>query len=139
MPETFRVELKPDAWWEIKERLTRGDRRRIDEYVQTQALRYVGALKASGVPLDDLRAMAGDGQARSASPDEDDIMLVVGTVSWSFADPITMEGIKARWDEDAEAVLEAMRARYHIRRNETEESRKNGIATLPSGPPVMAL
>ena len=136
MAETFRVELKENAWWDIKERLTRGDRRRIDEYVQAQALRYVGALKASGVPLDDLRSMAGAGQARASSPDEDDIMLLVGTTSWSFTDPIAMEGIKARWDEDAETVLEAMRARYHIRRNEPEESRKNGIATLPSGPPV---
>ena len=139
MVETFRVELKPSAWWEIKDRLTRGDRRRIDEYVQNRALQYVASLKASGVPLDDLRAMAGEGTPRSSSPDEEDMMLLVGTVAWSYPDPITMDNVKARWDDDAETVLEAMRARYHLRRNEPEESRKNGIATLPSGPPVMAL
>ena len=57
--ETVRVDLGDGNWCEIKRYLTRGDRRRIDEYIQEKAFAYLDKLKITGLDINQLRDMAG--------------------------------------------------------------------------------
>jgi len=138
--DTERLTTPDDSWWDVKLRLTRGDRRKIDTRVQRAAFSYMGVLKAEGMAIEELRAMAtdpnsDDGQRTPSNPDEDDMMLLVGTVAWSYADEITEATISERFDEHTDIVLAWMHKHYNASR--TEEAQKNLNGTLQSGLPEM--
>ena len=142
MNDTERIILVEGGWWEIKCALTRGDRRKVDAHVQVQAFQYVQQLKSLNVSMDELRKMAGNAPVvegadsrPSSSPDEDDMLLVVGTVAWSFPEPISLESVSMRSESDANRILARMHVLYAA---PSEATLKNFNGMPPSGPLVTA-
>ena len=131
--ETEIVQLPSGGSWTIKNRLTRGDRRRIDQHVQDLALSQMDHIKKLGMEPEELRRLAGDTPSvRTANPDEDDMMLLVGTVSWSFPESISLESVQARDEPDCDLVLSVMRELYQ----RSEDTLKNLNGRPSSGPPA---
>jgi hypothetical protein len=136
--DTERLIMPDGSWWDVKLRLTRGDRRKIDTTVQKAAFAYMGALKTEGMTIEELRVMStdpnsGDGPATGNNPDEDDVMLLVGTIAWSYDEDITDSGISERFDDHTDIVLAWMHDHYNASR--TSEARKNLNGTPQFGLP----
>ena len=138
MDDPVRVTLDNGRWWELKARLTVRDRRKIDEYVQSAAFRYVNNLKETGIEMNELRSLASpttdNGVQETRTPDEDFAYLLYGSVDWSFPGEITEESVGDRDEDDARRVVAKARSLY----DRTEEQVKNLSGTLPSGPVAMA-
>ena len=112
--ESIRVPLPSGGWWAFKPELTHGDQRRIDRHTQSAALRLVGELEQSGLDLNKLTSSkTPDTNPAVMGPDQEDIMLLVGSETWSFPGGITEETIEARNGRDTAAVLRRMKQVYY--------------------------
>lgn len=110
--QQVRIVFPNGAWWQIKRRLTRGDRRRIDRDVQTEAVRFAKRLKDEGISLTDIGTSAASSDRVVINPDEDDAMLLQGSLAWSHGPKITREAIGERPEEEADVIVAVMRAAY---------------------------
>ena len=117
-----RIKLS-NGWWEIKEHLTRGDRRKIDRHSQEIAIGSVNQMKAAGVDIAELQNLTP--REDRANPDEDDMMLVVGTIAWSWDEPVTLESVYERDEAATEIVLERMKNLYQTRSTAERDALKN--------------
>ena len=53
-----------------------------------------------------------DNRQRQWSPDEEDMTLAVATIAWSYPDPISLESIAARYDDEVCTVLDKLKGMY---------------------------
>ena len=108
-----RILLSSGEWWEIKGELTRGERRKIDDHTRRTGLLSVKEMQDSGLDLAAVRKMAtGASVDGLVPPDMEDAMLVHGTISWSFPEPVSFESVANRTERDVASVLRRMKVLY---------------------------
>ena len=124
----MRIELSGDNWWEIKDKLTHGDRRWIDEEVQANAFVLMASMKDSSIDLDSLpKPEASIDTPMTAR--EEDATVFRGTVKWSFGDKgITEEAIGERDWDDFVVVLAKVKELYGLGEGEDTDAGKGNSA-----------
>jgi hypothetical protein len=65
-------------------------------------------------------------------PEEENMMLLVATVGWSWAEQVNEETILDREENYTEQVLEAMRHRYEKRNGNNDEGKGNSDSVYSS-------
>lgn len=100
----MRIDLGNGQWWNLKDELTRGDRRKIDEHLRRDAFKTLAELREQGMDqaelMDRVQAQMEAGQRegarRTISDEEKDFTLARATVAWSFPEPPGYEGVMER-------------------------------------------
>lgn len=125
MEGTLRIHTKDGEEWEIRAYMSHRIKRAIDAETKTAALVSFKEISASGLNLEELQTYASkapDGNRSILdSPEEEDSMLLLCTVSWSYNEPITHETMGNRPENVIREVLAEMRRVYSM----DEETIKN--------------
>lgn len=115
LPSVHRIELSDGNWWEIQPFLTYRMRRRINEMSRRSGLAFIKELQDAGLDMDSMTA------GRTAPtvqtdwmPEQEDAALLVGTVAWSYNQPVSEDSIGARDDREVQKVLRVMKGLYHL-------------------------
>lgn len=122
--ETEIVALGNGLTWQIKAWLSRGDRKEIARYVQRAGLQEYKRLQETGINLSELRGIQ-DGRELALpvglSVDEEDALLLYGTVAWGYPEPVSLEAILSKPERITNQVLARMKEFYYL----TPEAIKN--------------
>ncbi len=106
---TVEIQLPSGGTWIARKRLTWGQKKEINR----GALRMLKPKQ--GITLSGLREGVDVFEVDPAAIDlsvQDDALLLAGTVSWSFPEPVSKEAMDARDALDVEAVLLVIRPLY---------------------------
>ena len=127
----MRISFDDGNWWDIKDWLTRRDRLAIRNASQDSAIQLMERFTKMGIDMDSFQRtqqQLPEGTQKKleveAMPEEENTMLLVATVGWSWADQVNEETILDREENYTEQVLEAMRHRYE-KRNGNDEGKGN--------------
>jgi len=112
-----RMALPSGAWWDIRARVTRGMRKRLNAASLRMFMQVPGYAEIMTLqdPEERKEKLAEALKANPGAVDwltEEDAMLLEGTVAWSFPEPVSAAAIDDRDDADAAPVLERMRDLY---------------------------
>ena len=128
----MRITFDDGNWWEIKDWLTRRDRLAIRNANQDSAIKLMERFTKMGIEMDQFQRtqqQLPEGTQKKleveAMPEEENTMLLVATVGWSWAEQVTEETILDRQENYTEQVLEAMRHRYEKRNGNNDEGKGN--------------
>ena len=126
----MRISFDDGNWWDIKDWLTRRDRLAIRNASQDSAIQLMERFTKMGIDMDQFQRtqqQLPEGTQKKmeveAMPEEENTMLLVATVGWSWADQVNEETILDREEHYAEQVLEAMRHRYEKRNGNNNEGK----------------
>jgi hypothetical protein len=127
-----RISFDDGNWWDIKDWLTRRDRLAIRNANQDSAIRLMERFTKMGIDMDmfqKTQQQLPEGTQKKleveAMPEEENTMLLVATVGWSWSDPVNEEAILDREEQYTEQVLEAMRHRYEKRNGQNDTGKAN--------------
>ena len=128
----MRISFDDGNWWEIKDWLTRRDRLVIRNASQDSAIHLMERFTKMGIDMDAFQRteqQMPEGTQKKleveAMPEEENAMLLAGTVAWSWADGISEDTILDREEQYSEMVLDAMRRRYEKRNGNNNEGKDN--------------
>ena len=128
----MRISFDDGNWWDIKDWLTRRDRLAIRNASQDSAIQLMERFTKMGIEMDQFQRtqqQLPEGTQKKleveAMPEEENTMLLVATVGWSWAEQVTEETILDRQENYTEQVLEAMRHRYEKRNGNNDEGKGN--------------
>ena len=137
----MRIELPGGGWWDIKDDLTVGDEEYIEEAESEESHRSMSRFQASGIELGSLMTTGGarDGkpttEAAKVTLVKKNATVLVGTVGWSFPEPVSGESLRERTKRDRDTVWNAMVRLHGL--DETQEAAnagKDSFAVLSSSP-----
>ena len=122
--ETEIIALGNGLTWQIKAWLSRGDRKAIRRYVQRMGLEEYKHLQESGINLSEIRNVPNGRELAmpiGLSADEEDALLLYGTVAWGYPEPVSIEAILSKPESVTNQVLARMKEFYYL----TPEAIKN--------------
>jgi len=112
--ETSQI-ITPSGPWHIKRFFTRGDRRRIDDHVQKQALAAFKDFEEQGIDVEKFTAAAPPQNGKvHDNPDEEDAILVFCTQSWPYEVEVSLDGLMDIPDTDAKIALVEIKRVYGL-------------------------
>ena len=130
--ESVRVELDGHMYWDIKEEITHRESRQIAKVSQTASFKLLKELEKDGINVnkaitEDTTAKKNGASPVGLMPEAEDLLLLLGTVGWSFPEPINAETVVSRGRRHVKKVLATMIKQYEL--GETEEQRNFTVAS----------
>ena len=112
--DNIRVNLPSGNWWEIKNDITRADKRHIDSQVSELAFETMSKLEKRGLSVDKLSGLSSPDTSgpRKWGNEEEEAYLNRCSVAWSWDAEISAESIGERSNKDVECVIARMRELY---------------------------